>query len=101
MCVCVCVCDCQSYSRLVKVMYKLLQTSCTTINIAFIHVFASLLYAAPALSITQLWLSNDSVVGVFHAMLPWQSLLQHLADVTTPRPSSYYFVMNQQGWCEG
>ena len=35
---------------------------------------------------------NDELVGVFHAMLPWNHLFGHITPSLVNRESSYFFV---------
>lgn len=50
-----------------------------------------------SLSISKVWNDGDNFVGVVNALLPWKSIMSELTTVTNERPSSYYFLINQNG----
>lgn len=49
-------------------------------------------FSGGALSIIRPYINGSTLVGVFHALLPWQRLLGHIFSALTERPSSYPFV---------
>ena len=50
-------------------------------------------FAANSLSISRAFYNGSSLLGVFHAVIPWQRLFGHITPALEQRESSYFLVV--------
>ena len=58
-----------------------------------VESFPPLHLVVNSLSISRAFHNGSSLVGVFHAVLPWQQLIGHITPVLEGRQSSYFLVV--------